>query len=43
MAVATDMGYFDQYIIDHLQNLDALLLEANHDVNMLETGLIHTI
>ena len=32
------MGHFDQYIIDHLQNLDALLLEANHDVNMLETG-----
>ena len=38
VAVATDMGHFDQYIIDHLQGLDALLLEANHDVNMLETG-----
>ncbi len=37
-AVATDMGHFDQYIIDHLQNLDALLLESNHDVNMLQTG-----
>ena len=36
VAVATDMGHFDQYIIDHLQGLDALLLEANHDVNMLE-------
>ncbi|MGL5434810.1 MAG: MBL fold metallo-hydrolase [Lachnospiraceae bacterium] len=38
VAVATDMGHFNQYIIDHLQGLDALLLEANHDVNMLETG-----
>lgn len=38
VAVATDMGHFDQYIIDHLQGLDALLLESNHDVNMLETG-----
>lgn len=38
VAVATDMGHFDQYIIEHLQGLDALLLEANHDVRMLETG-----
>lgn len=38
VAVATDMGHFDQYIIDHLQGLDAILLESNHDVRMLETG-----
>ena len=38
MAVATDMGTFDQRIVDELQGLDALLLEANHDVNMLQTG-----
>lgn len=38
VAVATDMGHYDQYIIEHLQGLDALLLESNHDVNMLETG-----
>ncbi len=37
-AVATDMGHFDQYIIEHLQGLDALVLESNHDVRMLETG-----
>lgn len=37
-AVATDMGHYDQYIIDHLQGLDALLLESNHDVNMLQAG-----
>lgn len=38
VAVATDMGHFDQYTIDHLLDLDALLLESNHDVNMLQTG-----
>ncbi|MDD3252369.1 MAG: MBL fold metallo-hydrolase [Lachnospiraceae bacterium] len=38
VAVATDMGHYDQYVIDHLQGLNALLLESNHDVNMLETG-----
>lgn len=32
------MGHYDQYIIDHLQGLDALLLESNHDVNMLQAG-----
>ena len=37
-AVDTDMGHFDQYIIEHLQGLDAILLESNHDVRMLETG-----
>ena len=38
VAVATDMGHYDQYIIDHLTGLDALLLESNHDVRMLEAG-----
>lgn len=38
VAVATDMGHYDPYIIEHLQGLDALLLESNHDVNMLQTG-----
>ncbi len=38
VAVATDLGHFDQYVIDHLQGLDAVLLESNHDVRMLETG-----
>lgn len=37
-AVATDMGCYDEYIIDRLQNLDVLLIEANHDVRMLEAG-----
>ena len=38
MAVATDMGNYDDYIVDHLRGLDALLLEANHDVRMLQVG-----
>ena len=38
VAVATDMGHFDPYIIQHLEGLDAILLESNHDVRMLETG-----
>lgn len=38
MAVVTDLGTYDQSLIDELQGLDALLLEANHDVNMLQMG-----
>lgn len=38
VAVVTDLGKYDDAIIDKLQNLDALLLEANHDVHMLQAG-----
>lgn len=38
MAILTDLGTYDQVLIDELQGLDAVLLEANHDVNMLQTG-----
>ncbi|MDE6209438.1 MAG: MBL fold metallo-hydrolase [Lachnospiraceae bacterium] len=38
MAVATDMGCYDEYIINNLQDLDAILLEANHDIRMLQMG-----
>lgn len=37
-AVMTDLGYYDAHIVQKLQNVDALLLEANHDVRMLEMG-----
>ena len=37
-AVATDMGYFDDYIVDNLKGVNALVLEANHDVRMLQVG-----
>ena len=38
VAVITDLGNYDQTIVDELQGLDALLLEANHDVKMLQMG-----
>lgn len=38
IAVATDLGMYDDYIVNHLRNLDAVLLEANHDIHMLEVG-----
>jgi phosphoribosyl 1,2-cyclic phosphodiesterase len=37
-AVVTDLGTYDEHLVGELQGLDGLLLEANHDVNMLETG-----
>ena len=37
-AVATDMGTFNSYIIENLQGLNAILLEANHDIRMLQAG-----
>lgn len=37
-AIATDMGHYDDYIVDNLRNVNTLLLESNHDVRMLETG-----
>lgn len=38
IAIATDLGHFNQYTIDHLLDLDAVLIESNHDKRMLETG-----
>ncbi len=38
VGIATDLGRYGEYIIDNLQGLDALLLEANHDVRMLQVG-----
>ena len=34
----TDLGYYDDYIIDNLENSDMMLVEANHDINMLLIG-----
>ena len=31
VGIATDLGKYNDYIVDNLQNLDALLLEANHE------------
>ncbi len=37
-AVATDMGHYDEYIVNKLKGIQALLIESNHDIRMLETG-----
>lgn len=37
-AVATDLGKYDSYTIQNLKKLDAVVLEANHDIHMLEVG-----
>ncbi len=37
-SVATDLGKFDDYIVEHLEGSQILLLEANHDISMLESG-----
>lgn len=38
VAVATDLGVYDDYTVENLKGLDAVLLEANHDIHMLEVG-----
>lgn len=37
-AVATDMGNFTDYTVGNLKGCDVVLLEANHDVRMLQVG-----
>lgn len=37
-AIMTDLGYYDDYIVSKLRDLDAIFLEANHDVRMLQLG-----
>ncbi len=38
VGIATDLGKYNEYIVDSLKDLDALLLEANHDIRMLQVG-----
>jgi len=38
MAIATDLGYLPDSIRFHLRGSDVLLLEANHDLEMLKVG-----
>lgn len=37
-CVCTDLGCYTEYTADCLRDSDVLLLEANHDVNMVQTG-----
>lgn len=38
VAVATDMGRYTDYTIENLTGVNGLVLEANHDIRMLQTG-----
>ena len=38
LSVATDLGVYDNMLIDFLSESDAMLIEANHDIRMLEVG-----
>ena len=38
VAVCTDLGNYSQYTVSKLQGLDAILLESNHDIHMLQVG-----
>ncbi len=38
LGMATDLGYYDDRILEKLQGCSGLYLEANHDVNMLMVG-----
>lgn len=38
LSVATDMGYMSDYILEHIKGSAAVILESNHDVEMLKNG-----
>jgi phosphoribosyl 1,2-cyclic phosphodiesterase len=38
LSLATDLGYVSEKVMRQLQNSDVLVLESNHDVNMLRMG-----
>lgn len=38
VGVCTDLGKYDDNIINAFSGVDTLLIEANHDVNMLQVG-----
>lgn len=38
LGIATDMGCYSDEIIENLADCDAVLLEANHDINLLQVG-----
>lgn len=37
-GVVTDLGIYNDYIVDNFSGLNSILIEANHDVRMLEAG-----
>ena len=37
-GLVTDLGVYDDYIVDSFAGVNCMVLEANHDIRMLETG-----
>lgn len=37
-AVVTDLGFYDYNLVGNLKELDTILIESNHDINMLQIG-----
>lgn len=38
VGMATDLGVYDEKVIQYLSGSECILLEANHDISMLEAG-----
>lgn len=38
LTIATDLGHINQYLLDKMEASSSILLESNHDVNMLKAG-----
>ena len=38
IGICTDLGVYNDYTVECLKGMDALLIEANHDVNMVQVG-----
>ena len=38
VGMATDLGVYDDYTVSHLEGCEVIMLEANHDISMLEAG-----
>lgn len=37
-SIATDLGDYDEYLVEQIKDSNILFVEANHDVNMLQVG-----
>ena len=38
IGIVTDLGCYDDYIIQNMQGCHCMVVEANHDINLLEVG-----
>lgn len=38
VGVATDFGTYDDYLVEKMKGCESILVEANHDINMLMVG-----